>query len=215
MPNAVNQQDLCGQLEAKMSSIGRDLSHCMELVLDALKQRNGASAEKLLGRLEDLQKRGDNLKELCLQILGGKNGNTPELRWTGCAHKILSLMDKSSTEIAAIARQIAKIGNDPELPIAEDLPRMGRMASEMLERSIQITLRPDAENARSIMETDSALDRHKDDFIKRAIAFVGESPNNSQPVVPYVIVSRHLERIGDHASHIAEEVAYYLQEQAA
>jgi phosphate transport system protein len=89
------------------------------------------------------------------------------------------------------------------------------MASEMLERSIRITLDPDAEAARSIMESDSSLDRHRDDFIERAIAFVGEGPNDSPPVVPYVVISRHLERIGDHASHMAEEVAYYLQEQAA
>ena len=215
MPNAMKDRGLYGRLKKEMSSFGKDLNQSMQQVLKAFEQRNAEAAKKILGRLRALRVRGDRSREICLQILAGTNGNTPELRWTGCAHKILSLMDKSSLEIAAIARQIRKIGKDPELPIAEDLPRMGRMASEMLERSIRIALRPDAENARSIMETDSCLDRHRDDFIKRAIAFVGESPKNSQPVVPYVIVSRHLERIGDHASHIAEEVAYYLEEQAA
>jgi phosphate transport system protein len=88
-------------------------------------------------------------------------------------------------------------------------------ASRMLERSIRIALHPDAAGARKIMEEDSSLDRQKDDFAEKAISLVNDHPQNSQPVVPYVLVSRHLERIGDHASHIAEEVAYYLQEQAA
>jgi len=198
-----------------MDSVGDDLGKSMTQILEALEHRNGASAERVLGRLEDLRKKEDSLKEICLQILGGKNGSTPELRWTGCAHKILSFMSGISTEIAAIAREIGKINDGPDLPIAEDLPEMVRMASRMLEQSIQIALHPDAVGARRIMAEDSSLDRHKEDFAKKAISLVNDRPESSQPVVPYVLVSRHLERIGDHASHIAEEVAYYLQEQAA
>jgi len=215
MANAEKHQRLYGRLRTEMSSIGRDLNQSMQQVLEAFEQRDAKSVKQILGRLRALRERGDQSREICIQILARTDSNTPELRWAGCAHKILSLMVKSSLEISAFARQITKIGKDPELPIAEELPRMGRMASEMLERSIQITLLPDAATARSIMEADSSLDRHRDEFIERAIAFVGERPDNSRPVVPYVMVSRHLERIGDHASDIAEEVAYYLQEEAA
>jgi phosphate transport system protein len=187
----------------------------MKQALEALEHRGKAKTEKLSDRLNELQEREEALKELCLRILGGKNGNTPELRWAGCAHNILSLMSKISTEIAAIAQQLGKINEGPDLPIAEDLPEMARMASWMLEQSIRTALDPDADSARSVMEEDSSLDRCKDEFAKRAISLVNEFPETSQPVIPYVLVSRHLERIGDHASHIAEEVAYYLQEQAA
>jgi phosphate transport system protein len=210
-----DHQDLHRQLRTEMDSVGSDLGQSMKQVLQALEHRNGMSAERILGRLDDLRRKEDGLKEMCLQILGGKNGRTPELRWTGCAHKILSFMSGISTEIAAIAKQLGKIEEGPDLPIAEDLPEMARLASRMLERSIRIALHPDAVGARRIMEEDSSLDRHKDDFAKKAISLANDHPENSQPVVPYVLVSRHLERIGDHASHIAEEVAYYLQEEAA
>ena len=198
-----------------MDSVGNDLGRLMHQVLLALEHRNGRSAENLLNRLCDLRKQEDSLKEVCLQILGSKNGTTPELRWTGCAHKVLSLMSGISAEIEGIAGQIGKIEDGPDLQIAEDLPEMGRVASRMLERSIRIALHPDADRARKIMEEDSSLDRQKEDFAKKAISLVNDRPENSRPVVPYVLISRHLERIGDHASHIAEEVAYYLQEQAA
>lgn len=211
MPKNENNQGLYDQLKTGMNTIGRDLTRSMQQVLEALQTRDAESAEKLLVRLEDLHQKEDEVKEICLQILGGKNGNTPELQWTRCAHRILSLMGRSSEEIAAIARAIQKINHSPELPIAEDLPKMGRLASDMLERSIRTAFHPDAKDARRIMEEDRSLDRQKDEFAKRAIAFVAENPDRSQPVVPYVLVSRHLERIGDHASHIAEEVAYCLQ----
>ena len=215
MQNTEDHQGLYRQLKTEMDSVGRDLGQLMKQVLEALEQRNGASAERILSRLDDLRRKEDGLKDICLQILGGENGSTPELRWTGCAHNILSLMSGISTEIAAIARQIGKINDGPDLRIAEDLPEMVCMASRMLERSIRIALHPDAVGARRIMEEDSSLDRRKEDFAKKAISHVNDHPQDSQPVVPYVLVSRHLERIGDHASHIAEEVAYYLQEEAA
>lgn len=215
MPNFENHKNLYDQLTTEMDFIGRDLGQAIQQVLKALRERNGGPPEELLGRLDDLQKREGALMDLCLEILAGRNGKTPELRWTGCAYKILSLMSKSSAEIAAIARQADKIHQGPELPIAGDLTRMGTLAARMLERSIQTTLHPDAESARKIMEEDSSLDRHKEDFAQRAICLANEYPENAQPVVPYVLVSRHLERIGDHASHIAEEVAYYLRGQAA
>jgi phosphate transport system protein len=214
MPNSDSPSSLYRQLKTEMNSVGRDLSESVNQVLEVLEQRNGASADELLEQLQDIEKREESLRELCLKILGRKSGNTPQLRWTGCAHRILSLMSKVSLEIGAILKQIGKIHQGPPLAIAEDLPEMCRIASEMLARSIQTALHPDVETARRVMEEDSCLDQHKDDFARKAITLANDQPEHSQPVVPYVIVSRHLERIGDHASHIAEEVAYYLQEAA-
>jgi phosphate transport system protein len=212
----VENQHLYQQLKTEMNSVGRDVSQSMRQVLEALEQRDVEPAENLLGQIEALHQREDALKEVCLQILASKNGNTPEMRWTGCAYRILSLIGNSSAEIAAIAEQVEKIKKGPELPIAKDLPKMGRMASQMLERSIRTALHPDAEeDARRIMEEDSSLDKYKEDFAQKAIAFTADHPDSAEPVVPYVLVSRHLERVGDHASHIAEEVAYYLKAQAA
>lgn len=211
MQNSEPHQSLYLQLKKEMHSVGRDLSQSMHQVVEALEERNGVPSERLSPRMEALREREDTLNEICLKILGGRKGKPPELRWTGCAHRVLSLMSRVSEEIAAMARQIDRINEGPALQIAEDLPEMGRMASEMLERSIQTAIHPDAESARRVMEEDSSLDRRRDDFARRALSFVNDPLQDSRPVVPYVLVSRHLERIGDHASHIAEEVAYYLR----
>jgi phosphate transport system protein len=215
MPNAENHRDLYQQLKTEMSAVGRDVNQSIQQALEALEKQDVGSAEKVLGRIETLHQREEALKEICLKILASANGNTPEMRWTGCAHRILALIGNISAEIAAIAEQVEKIKKGPAPPIAKDLPEMGRMASQMLERSIQTALHPDAEDARRIMEEDSSLDKYKDDFAKKAIAITEDNPDRAEPVLPYVLVSRHLERIGDHASHIAEEVAYYLKAQAS
>ena len=56
---------------------------------------------------------------------------------------------------------------------------------------------------------------YKQNFTEKAVLLMMEKPESLYPVVPYLHISRHLERIGDNASHIAEEVAYFLTEQAA
>jgi phosphate transport system protein len=198
-----------------MDSIGRDLGQSMHEVIEALEKHNGFSAERISARLVDLLEREEGLTEICLEILGARKGPTPELRWTGCAHRVLSLLFRVCEEIAGIAGQIDKINQGPDLPLRQDLPEMGRMARGMLIRSIQAVIHPDAEGARRVMQEDPGLDRRKEDFAKRAVRLVNERLNDSQPVVPYVLVSRHFERIGDHASHIAEEVAYYLGDEPA
>ncbi len=215
MPNTEDRRDPCERVKRAMQAVGSDLRESMKQILEALEQRNGAEAGEIPTRLEDVREKEDTLKELCLQILGEASGSTPELRWTGCAHNILTLMSKVSREIGILVQQIGRIHQGPELPIGEDLPDMARLAAWMLDQSIRTALDPDAESARRVMEEDSSLDQRKEDFARRAILLVNEYPESSQPVVPYVLVSRHLERIGDHASHIAEEVAYYLEDAAA
>jgi phosphate transport system protein len=215
MQNPDRQRGLGRRLKTEMDSIGRDLDQAMHRVIEALEKRNGFSADRVSERLVDLLEREEDLNEICLEILGGKKGPTPELRWAGCAHRVLSLLFRVCEEITGIAAQIGKINEGPELPIRQELPEMGRMASEMLTGSIQAVLRPDAECARRVMEEDSCLDRRKEDFANSAVCLVNQTLNDSRAVVPYVLVSRHFERIGDHASHIAEEVAYYLGEEPA
>jgi phosphate transport system protein len=197
-----------------MSAIGRNLNRSMQQALKALEERDTERARKLLADIKGLRRREDLSKEICLQILARTRGTTLELRWTGCAHRILLLMEKSCKEIAEIAQKVTEINHSPFMPpAAEELPSMGRVASRMLQESIRAALQPDAEYARGIMAADSSLDQKRDAFIKRAITFMMENPTTTIPVVPYLLVSKHLEKIGDHASHIAEEVVYYLQEQ--
>jgi len=196
-----------------MSSLGKRLNESLRQVLLAMEKQDTNQARKLIPELHQLNDLENTSRDICLQILTFTAGNTDQLRWTSSAHKILSLMKESSTEIEEIALKVAKIEHAPALPLIEDLPEMGRVANGMLQKSIRAALEPDEEFARRVIEADSSLDRSRENFMDGAIAFLSKNPEATPHMVPYLCISQHLERIGDHASHIAEEVVYYLHDQ--
>jgi len=197
-------------LSDEMSAIGKELSGLLRNIMKAFEERNLESATTLMGQLKRLQDREGASRDSCLKILASRNGNTDDLRWTSRAHKILSLMEKSSDEIEKIAHKVTDIDRSYTLPFFKDLPEMGRMACGMLDRSIHAVLQPEQERARQIIEEDSFLDRSRDEFLEKARVFLRKHPEDAKNLTPFMLISKHLERIGDHASHIAEEIIYFL-----
>ena len=200
------------QLKKEMGHIGKQLSRSLAQALKAVEKKDAVLARELISGLQRLHGRENASLDVCVRILALTKGNTDELRWTSRAYRILSLMGQSSQEIEEIARKVEEIEKTPELPLAKELPLMGQVASSMLRESIQAAICPDADDACRIIAADSSLDRSKEAFKKKVAAFLSENPEAAQPVTPHLFISKHLERIGDHASHIAEEVAYFLQE---
>lgn len=200
------------RLKKQMSDIGKCLNESLHQVLEAMEKKEPGRALRLIPKLQNLQGREDASREDCLKILALTKGNTDQLRWTRIAHKILSIMKESSAEIEEIAHKVAKIKQNEDLPHVKDLPIMGQHVSRMLKKSIHAVLEPDAEHARSVIKADSSLDRSKQVFTEKAFAFLIKHPEATQFMVPYLFISKHLERIGDQASHMAEEVVYYLHD---
>ena len=212
MPNGRKKQTLHHRLKKEMAAIGKRLNESMHQVLEAMETRDSKRARRLIPKLQGLQGKEEASRDVCLKILALTKGNTDQLRWTSSAHKILSIMKESSAEIEEIAQKVAKIEGNSDLPHVKDLPIMGQAAGRMLQKSISAVLEPDAEHARSVIEADSSLDRSKEAFMEKAFAFLIKHPEATQLMVPYLFISKHLERIGDQASHIAEEVVYYLHD---
>ncbi len=213
IPEDAQKDILYVRLKEELSTIGRHLNELMRQVLNAVENRDAPLAAEVLPLLQEFQNKEDASREICLQILAQTEGDIFDQEWVNCVHKVLVLMGQSSLEIFRIAQKVAALKENPELPLAKDLPVMGKIAARMLQQSIWIVLQPNVEKACQVMESDSSLDRFKNNFSEKAIAFMMENPDILYPVVPYLHISKHLEKIGDHASHIAEEVAYYLHEQ--
>lgn len=205
---------LQSRLRKEMSSLGERLNESLRQVLLAMEEQDTNQARKLIPELNELKEQEDTSHDLCLQILTFTQGNADQIRWTNSAHKILSLMKKSSTEIEEIAHKLTKIEQAPAFPLIKDLPEMGRVANGMLQKSIHAALEPDVDFALGVIEADSSLDRSREHFMDEAVAFLSKNPDATPLMVPYLFISQHLERIGDHASHIAEEVVYYLHDRS-
>lgn len=200
------------RLRRDLSLIGKELSRSLQKVIEAVEDRHRGRTNGRLPDLRQLQAREDASREACIEILALTQGSNDELRWTRSTHNILDLMERSSDEILTMARSVARIPPGASFPFVRDLPAMGRVARGMLERSTRAVLRPEAESARRVMASDSSLDRRRDAFAAKVRRFLAAHPESASGILPYLAISDHLERIGDHASQMAEEVIYFLGE---
>jgi phosphate transport system protein len=94
-----------------------------------------------------------------------------------------------------------------------DIPRMGTIAQAMLRDALDAYVKHDTRLAQSVLERDDELDSLKTQVFRELLTFMLEDPRTVEPALDLVLISRHLERIGDHATNIAEDVIFMVSAQ--
>ena len=133
---------------------------------------------------------------------------------TELAKALSRYLDRSLGEHADYAVTIAKLTKlvadvEPDPPLQQSLQEMGERAEEMIRVALDSFADRDLDRAETLVELDELIDRTNRRFVERVVELVAE-PELREWVLRMVLVSRTLERIGDHAVDIGEQVAYLL-----
>jgi phosphate transport system protein len=97
-------------------------------------------------------------------------------------------------------------------PVKEliDIPRMADIAHGMLRDALDAFVRRDTLLAQQVLDADDALDALKTQVFRELLTYMLQDPRTIEPSLDLILVSRHLERIGDHATNVAEDVIYMV-----
>jgi phosphate transport system protein len=91
-----------------------------------------------------------------------------------------------------------------------DIPRMADIAQRMLRDSLDAYVRRDTVLARGVLNEDDTLDALKTQVFRDLLTYMLRDPSTIEPALDLILISRHLERIGDHATNIAEDVIFMV-----
>ena len=91
-----------------------------------------------------------------------------------------------------------------------DIPRMGDLAQKMLRDSLDAFVRRDMALAEAVLAADDTLDALKTQIFRELLTYMLQTPGTIEPSLDLILISRHLERIGDHATNVAEDVIFIL-----
>jgi phosphate transport system protein len=91
-----------------------------------------------------------------------------------------------------------------------DIPHMAEVAQAMLRDSLDSFVRRDISLAQQVLNQDDALDGLKTQIFRELLTYMIQNPATVEPALDLILVSRHLERIGDHATNIAEDVIFMV-----
>lgn len=130
------------------------------------------------------------------------------LRFLIAAIKISSELERIGDQAVNVAENTLILLKYPPLKPLIDIPRMTDIAKEMVKGSLESFVKGDVELARAVLLRDSEVDSLKDQVFRELLTYMIEDTGTIKRALPLILISRNLERIGDHATNICEDVIY-------
>jgi phosphate transport system protein len=134
-----------------------------------------------------------------------------DLRMITVAMKISHDLERVGDEATTIARRSIELNQEPQLKPYVDIPRMARMALDMLNDGLSAFVSRDPAKARAVIPRDKEVDLLNKQLHRELSSYMIEKPTTITRCLNLMVISKSLERIADHATNIAEEVVYLYE----
>ena len=177
----------------------------------ALVDREDALVEAVLAHEEEMDLLCIEIDDRCFTLLALHQPMASDLRFLVAGIKINSDLERIGDQAVSIALRARSLITQPEVKPLIDIPRMARLAQEMVRKSLDAFVRRKTDLARSVIDADDEVDTLRDQVFRELLTYMMGDPATIPRALDLILVSRHLERIADHATNIAEDVIYIVR----
>jgi phosphate transport system protein len=198
-------------LKNRLLNMGALVEERVHDATNALIERRLDTAERIIASDQDVNDLQIEIDERCLRLLALQQPMASDLRLITAAMKINADLERIGDQAVNIAEQAARILAHPPLKPIIDLPRMAEISERMTRESLDAFVRKDAKLARSILARDDEVDQLKDQVFRVLLTYMMADPGTIERALGLILISRHLERIADHATNIAEDVIFVVE----
>lgn len=204
-------EEQLSELNEEMINMGTMIEASIAKAVKALNQNDVEAAREIMKGDVEIDKAQKKIENICFNLLILQQPVARDLRNITAAMKMVTDMERIGDHAADISEMtilMAK-GGSPEI-----LPHITKMASEtvlMLNWSIEAYVEKNKEKAKNVIAHDDIVDSLFDEVKKDMIQMILEDPEAGERVVDLLMVAKYFERIGDHATNIAEWVIYSLK----
>ena len=198
-------------LKQKLMEMAVSAEEQIARAIRALKDREENLACQVLDREEAINLLDIEIDEMCMRLLALRQPLATDLRFITSAMKISSDLERIGDLAVNIAERTIDLLKEPELKPLIDIPRMAQMAQEMVRDAINAFVNRDDKLAREVCERDDRVDELNQQVFRELLTYMMQDPGTISVAVDLILVGRHLERIADHATNIGEDVIYMVR----
>ena len=202
-----------GTLQARLLEMGGLAEERVRAAVHGLVARDLTLIERVMHGDEPINQLHVEIDERCFRLLALYQPMATDLRGIVAAVKINSDLERVGDLAVNIAEAARRYAMHPPVKQLIDIPRMGEIAQEMLHDALDAYVRRDIALARSVLNCDDELDGLKTQVFRELLTYMLQDAATIEPSLDLILVSRHLERIGDHATNIAEDVIFMVSAQ--
>jgi phosphate transport system protein len=182
----------------------------VQVAVDALVSRDRERLDGVLGGDEPINQLHLEIDGLAFRLLALHQPVASDLRVIVAAIKINSDLERVGDMAVNIAEAAHRYLARPPVKPLLDLPRMADIAQTMLRDALDAFVRRDVALAQSVLDRDDTLDNLKMQIFRELLTYMLQDPTTIEGALELILISRHLERIGDHATNIAEDIIFVV-----
>ena len=201
-------------LKTELLAMGGAVEKSVEQALYALVERDDQTVNDVLKGGVEIDEWEIQVEEQTLTLLATHAPVAKDLRLLTTVLKINDDLERINDQSVNIAQRAAVLNKMPLLKPLIDIPGMADIARGMVRDALDAFVRNDVNLARIVGEKDEKLDDFRDRIFRELVVFMTDSKDQVDVVdraIQLILISRHFERIGDHASNIAENVVYAVE----
>jgi phosphate transport system protein len=199
------------ELKGMILKMGLIVQTLIHRSIDALKQQDLELAKKLMLEDELVDQLDVEINEKCIQLIAIRQPEASDLRFIMTAMRIATDLERMGDLTEDISHRTIELDGKPPIKPLIDIPKMAQLAENAVYMVIEAFVKRDPEKAKRIWSIEKQMDEFRDMVHNELSAIMIQSPDVVDRALPLLLISRHLERICDHATNIAEDIVYMVE----
>lgn len=196
------------QLHDLMVKMAGLVEESIENSIMALKKQDIDLARKVYESDDEVDELEGRIEKICINLIARQQPLAKDLRTISTALKIITDMERIADHAADIAELTIRMADMKYIKPLVDIPHMAELAKKMVIRSIDSYIKQDISLAQEVCDSDDEVDDFFSKIVLELINIMKNNPETVEQATDFMFIVKYLERIGDHATNIAEWVVF-------
>ena len=206
------EKDL-NELKERLLWMGSLAERAVHQAVHAVLDSDEQFAKRVLDEEDAINELQLEVDDRVVQLLALHQLMAADLRFVLAVSRINNDLERIGDQAVNIAQGALRILRHSRVKPYVDLPRMTEVVEEQVRNSLNAVVRRDVELAQKVMANDDQVDQYRDQIFRELLTYMMGDSSVVFPAFELILVAKNLERIGDHATNIAEDVIYIVQGQ--
>jgi phosphate transport system protein len=199
------------ELKELLLRMGAMVEEQLNLSIRALLERDTTLAEKVISQDDPIDRMELEIDSHTIELIAKMQPAAGDLRFVATLMKITPELERIADLAQDVCERAIELNREPQLKPLIDIPRLARIAEEMVRQSLDAFVRRDAQLARAVIARDDEVDMLTEQSFRELLTYMLEDSRNISRAIRLTFIGKYFERIADGATNICEMVVYLVE----
>jgi phosphate transport system protein len=208
MPERIELKRELERIHKDLIKMGATIEQSMEDMIEAFLTQNAELARDIIERDDEIDDLELQVEQDCIRLIARQQPMARDLRDTAAILKIITDLERIGDHCSDISQYIINLSEEKYIKSIDDIPLMMSKVKLMVRDAIDSCIRRDLELAKDICNRDQEINDLFYHIIDEIVTLMNEFPGNARQLKEFMFIVKYLERMGDHATNVAEWIIY-------